>query len=179
MAVEPLHVLLHLHSLAAVGLGVSALARGGAACALAIAPGARRLVALAALVHGDQVGVIVAERDSNVVAAVAECAVVGIADAEKGQVPVGLLLMKDGINQDFAALQDELVQSVRNAVGPIANFKRAIVVPRLPKTRSGKILRQVIRKMIDGQPYTVPSTIDDPAIVEELLETLTANGWMD
>ena len=111
--------------------------------------------------------------------AVAECAVVGIADAEKGQVPVGLLLMKDGINQDFAALQDELVQSVRNAVGPIANFKRAIVVSRLPKTRSGKILRQVIRKMIDGQPYTVPSTIDDPAIVEELLETLTANGWMD
>jgi len=90
-----------------------------------------------------------------------------------------LLLMKDGINQDFATLQDELVQSVRNAVGPIANFKRAIVVLRLPKTRSGKILRQVIRKMIDGQPYTVPSTIDDPAIVEELLETLTANGWMD
>lgn len=111
--------------------------------------------------------------------AVAECAVVGIADAEKGQVPVGLLLMKDGVNQDLETLQDELVQAVRNAVGPIANFKRAIVVSRLPKTRSGKILRQVIRKMIDGQPYTVPSTIDDPAIVDELLETLTANGWMD
>ena len=71
--------------------------------------------------------------------AVAECAVVGIADAEKGQVPVGLLLMKDGVNQDFETLQNELVQSVRSAVGPIANFKRAIVVPRLPKTRSGKI----------------------------------------
>ena len=63
-------------------------------------------------------------------------------------------------------------------MGPIANFKRAIVVPRLPKTRSGKILRQVIRKMIDGQEYTVPSTIDDPGIVDELRDTLSRNGWL-
>jgi propionyl-CoA synthetase len=110
--------------------------------------------------------------------AVAECAVVGIADSEKGQVPVGLLLMKDGINQDKDLLQAELVQAVRDAVGPIANFKRSVVVTRLPKTRSGKILRQVIRKMIDGQPYKVPSTIDDPAIIDELVETLSANGWI-
>jgi propionyl-CoA synthetase len=110
--------------------------------------------------------------------AIAECAVVGIADPEKGQVPVGLLLMKDGVNQDEGALQSELVQAVRSAVGPIANFKRAIVVPRLPKTRSGKILRQVIRKMIDGQEYVVPSTIDDPGIVDELRDTLSRNGWL-
>jgi propionyl-CoA synthetase len=104
--------------------------------------------------------------------------VVGIADPEKGQVPVGLLLMKDGVNQDEGDLQSELTQAVRAAVGPIANFKRAIVVPRLPKTRSGKILRQVIRKMIDGQEYTVPSTIDDPGIVDELRDTLSRNGWL-
>lgn len=110
--------------------------------------------------------------------AVAECAVVGIVDAEKGQVPVGLLLMKDGVNYDAQLLQAELVQAVRDAVGPIANFKRAVVVPSLPKTRSGKILRQVIRKIIDGQPYTVPSTIDDPAIVDEMHQTLLANGWI-
>ncbi|MAR28423.1 MAG: propionyl-CoA synthetase [Gammaproteobacteria bacterium] len=110
--------------------------------------------------------------------AIAECAVVGIADAEKGQVPVGLLLMKDGVNLDPETLQAELVQAVRNAVGPIANFKRALVVARLPKTRSGKILRQVIRKMIDGERYIVPSTIDDPAIVDELHETLSSQGWI-
>ena len=110
--------------------------------------------------------------------AIAECAVVGIADAEKGQVPVGLLLIKDGVNLDPKTLQAELVQAVRNAVGPIANFKRALVVERLPKTRSGKILRQVIRSMIDGEPYIVPSTIDDPAIVDELYETLSSQGWI-
>ena len=110
--------------------------------------------------------------------AIAECAVVGIADAEKGQVPVGLLLIKDGVNLDPVTLQAELVQAVRNAVGPIANFKRALVVARLPKTRSGKILRQVIRSMIDGEPYIVPSTIDDPAIVDELYETLSSQGWI-
>ena len=111
--------------------------------------------------------------------AIAECAVVGIADAEKGQVPVGLLLMKDGVNLDPETLQAELVQeAVRDAVGPIANFKRALLVARLPKTRSGKILRQVIRKMIDGESYIVPSTIDDPAIVVELHETLSSQGWI-
>ena len=110
--------------------------------------------------------------------AIAECAVVGIADAEKGQVPVGLLLIKDGVNHDPKTLQAELVQAVRNAVGPIANFKRALVVARLPKTRSGKILRKVIRSMIDGEPYIVPSTIDDPAIVDELYETLSSQGWI-
>tara|TARA_Y100001934_G_scaffold255791_1_gene323184 strand:- start:4053 stop:5936 length:1884 start_codon:yes stop_codon:yes gene_type:complete len=101
-------------------------------------------------------------------AAVAECAVVGIADPDKGQVPLGLVLLKDGANVSEAALQEELVALVRGAVGAFANFRRAVVVQRLPKTRSGKILRQVLRKMIDGQPYQVPSTIDDPGILPEI-----------
>ena len=101
-------------------------------------------------------------------AAVAECAVVGIADPDKGQMPLGLVLLKDGANVSEAALQEELVALVRGAVGAFANFRRAVVVKRLPKTRSGKILRQVLRKMIDGQPYQVPSTIDDPGILPEI-----------
>ena len=108
----------------------------------------------------------------------AECAVVGIHDAQKGQVPVGLLLLKDGIDLDAESLVVELFQSVRDSVGPIANFKRALVVARLPKTRSGKILRQVIRKMIDGDPYTVPSTIDDPDIIPELETSLRDHGFI-
>ena len=111
-------------------------------------------------------------------AAVAECAVVGIRDEQKGQVPVGLLLLKDGANIDEPGLVAELVQKVRDAVGPIANFKRALVVSRLPKTRSGKILRQVIRKMIDGDAYNVPSTIDDPDIIHELEATLIEGAFI-
>ena len=110
--------------------------------------------------------------------AVAECAVVGIADVDKGQVPIGLLLIKDGQNIEAESLQAELVQMVRDNVGAIANFKRAVVVARLPKTRSGKILRQVMRKMIDGDSYTVPSTIDDPDIIEEIRVTLVSAGVM-
>ena len=89
---------------------------------------------------------------------------------------MGLMLIKDGLNIDEADLQAELVQMVRDQVGAIANFKRAIVVPRLPKTRSGKILRGVMRKMVDGQEYTVPSTIDDPAIIDEIEERLSTAG---
>jgi propionyl-CoA synthetase len=108
--------------------------------------------------------------------AVAECAVIGIHDADKGQVPMGLVLLKDGVNIGAAELQAELVQMVRGNVGAIANFKRAVVVTRLPKTRSGKILRQVMRKMVDGESYTVPSTIDDFGIISELETTLIAEG---
>jgi len=110
--------------------------------------------------------------------AVAECAVVGIADADKGQVPLGLLLLKDGVNIGHAELERELVQMVRKAVGAFANFKRAVVVTRLPKTRSGKILRQVLRRMIDRKPYTVPSTIDDPGIIPEIETILEQEGVM-
>jgi propionyl-CoA synthetase len=110
--------------------------------------------------------------------AVAECAVIGVEDVDKGQVPLGLLLLKDGTNVDPAALQAELVQMVRQQVGAFANFKHAVVVARLPKTRSGKILRQVVRKMVDGKAYSVPSTIDDPTIVPEIGETLRKAGLM-
>ena len=85
--------------------------------------------------------------------AVAECAVVGIRDPDKGQVPLGLVLLKDGLNIELSTLEQELVQMVRRHVGAFANFRRVWVVPRLPKTRSGKILRQVLRQMIDGDPY--------------------------
>ncbi len=108
--------------------------------------------------------------------AVAECAVVGIADADKGQVPLGMVLLKDGTNIDAATLEKELVQMVRASVGAFANFKRAVVVKRLPKTRSGKILRQVLRKMIDGSAFAMPSTIDDPAILPEIEAQLRGAG---
>ena len=103
-------------------------------------------------------------------AAIAECAVVGINDKEKGQVPVSLAVLKDGANTSRKQLEDELVLMVRESVGPVANFKRMLIVERLPKTRSGKILRQVIRKMIDGDDYVVPSTIEDFAVIDELVE---------
>ncbi|MDZ7670151.1 MAG: AMP-binding protein [Gammaproteobacteria bacterium] len=110
--------------------------------------------------------------------AVAECAVVGIADADKGQVPLGLVLLKDGANQDAAQLERELVAMVREQVGAFAGFRRAVVVKRLPKTRSGKILRQIVRRMADGKPFTTPSTIDDPAIVDELGDTLRSHALL-
>jgi acyl-coenzyme A synthetase/AMP-(fatty) acid ligase len=110
--------------------------------------------------------------------AVAECAVVGIADADKGQIPLGLVLLKDGMNVSAEALEKELIQRIRQAVGAFANFKRVVIVERLPKTRSGKILRATLRKMIDGVPYTVPSTIDDPAIIPEIEDHLRERGVM-
>ena len=108
--------------------------------------------------------------------AVAECAVVGIADEDKGQVPLGLVLLKDGVNAEPTALEGELVQMVRRRVGAFANFKQALVVPRLPKTRSGKILRQVIRRIADGEPYEAPSTIDDPSILDEIETAFEERG---
>ena len=99
---------------------------------------------------------------------VAECAVIGVSEKEKGQVPVALVVLKDGSNVTEKELEAELILMVRQAVGPIANFKRILIVERLPKTRSGKILRQVMRKMVDGGEYTVPSTIEDPQVIEEL-----------
>jgi propionyl-CoA synthetase len=99
---------------------------------------------------------------------VAECAVVGVHDALKGQVPLGLVVVKAGVAKDEATLERELVAMVRDRIGPVASFKSARIVPRLPKTRSGKVLRATIRKIADGQPYAVPPTIDDPASLEEI-----------
>ena len=100
--------------------------------------------------------------------AVAECCVVGAHDDMKGQIPVGLVLIKDGATIDHDELEDELVEMVRDRIGAIACFKRAMVVERLPKTRSGKILRRVIRQIADGEAYNIPSTIDDPSVLEEI-----------
>jgi propionyl-CoA synthetase len=99
---------------------------------------------------------------------VAECAVVGVQDQLKGQVPLGLVVVKAGVAKDEASLERELVAMVRDRIGPVAAFKSARIVPRLPKTRSGKVLRATIRKIADGQAYAVPPTIDDPASLDEI-----------
>ncbi|SFM52407.1 propionyl-CoA synthetase [Marinobacter zhejiangensis] len=106
--------------------------------------------------------------------AVAECCVIGANDELKGQVPLGLVLIKDGATISETELEEELVDMVRERIGAIACFRQAIIVDRLPKTRSGKILRRVIRQIADGQQYSVPSTIDDPAILEEISQHFTS-----
>ncbi|MGI0152691.1 acetate--CoA ligase [Pseudidiomarina sp. WS423] len=104
--------------------------------------------------------------------AVAECAVIGVHDELKGQVPVGLVITKDGVQVSAEELTARLVQLVRDEIGAVACLKRILVVPRLPKTRSGKILRRVLRQLADGEPVQVPSTIDDPSCIDELREQL-------
>jgi propionyl-CoA synthetase len=108
--------------------------------------------------------------------AVAECAVMGIHDELRGQVPIGLVVLKDGVSIDEKQLEAELVEMVRKEIGSFAYFRRAVVVKRLPKTRSGKILRHIIRKIADGQTYVTPSTIDDPNILLEIKETIVQKG---
>jgi len=108
---------------------------------------------------------------------VAECAVIGAADDFKGQLPVGFVVLKAGVTKDEKAIVDELVKLVRDQIGAVAVFKTAMVVKRLPKTRSGKILRSTMRKIADGQEYSIPSTIDDPAILHEIEESLSKIGY--
>ena len=108
---------------------------------------------------------------------VAECAVVGVADELKGEVPVGFVVTKAGVERGEDDIVRELVQRVRDTIGPVAAFKTATVVKRLPKTRSGKILRGTVKRMADGVPYTTPATIDDPAILDEIAERLRALGY--
>jgi propionyl-CoA synthetase len=103
---------------------------------------------------------------------VAECAVIGVNDELKGQVPVGLVVLKAGVEQDPEALRAELVALVRDQVGAVACFKEVAVVDRLPKTRSGKILRGTTRSIAAGRAVSVPSTIDDPAILDEIKHAL-------
>jgi len=100
--------------------------------------------------------------------AVAECAVIGIADEYKGQVPVGFVVLKGGINIKEEDLESELIRMVRKKVGAVASFKQAVITNRLPKTRSGKILRSTMRFIADGKSFTQPSTIEDPAVLGEL-----------
>jgi propionyl-CoA synthetase len=107
---------------------------------------------------------------------VAECAVIGVADALKGQSPLGFLCLNKGSNRPHAEVVRECVALVRDRIGPVADFKRALVVDRLPKTRSGKILRGTMAKIADGQPWKMPATIDDPAILDEIAAALMTIG---
>ena len=101
---------------------------------------------------------------------VAECAVIGVTDDLKGQLPLGLVVLKDGTTQSNDEVEKELIASVRKSIGAVASFNRAIIVNRLPKTRSGKILRATLRKIADGETYTMPSTIEDPTVLSEIEE---------
>ncbi|MEQ8333245.1 propionyl-CoA synthetase [Nisaea sp.] len=109
--------------------------------------------------------------------AVAECAVIGVADQLKGQVPLGFVVLKDGVNTPAEQILKELVQMVRDRIGPVAAFKQATIVQRLPKTRSGKILRGTMQKIADGETYPMPATIDDASILPEIKEALQGIGY--
>lgn len=104
---------------------------------------------------------------------VAECAVIGVADAVKGQVPAGFLVLKSGVSRESSSIEQEVVRLVRERIGPVAAFKTVICVKRLPKTRSGKILRGTMQKIADGEAWKMPATIDDPAILDEISAALS------
>ena len=108
--------------------------------------------------------------------AIAECAVIGVPDELKGQVPLGLVVLKAGENISEEDLVTQLVNMVRDQVGAVACFKQAFVVQRLPKTRSGKVLRAVLRKIAAKEEYVMPSTIDDPLILDEVQQVLSKAG---
>jgi propionyl-CoA synthetase len=108
---------------------------------------------------------------------VAECAVLGVADPIKGEVPLGFVVTKVGVERSPDEIVRELVERVRDTIGPVAAFKTATVVKRLPKTRSGKILRSTMKRIADGVGYDIPATIDDPAILAEIAESLRALGY--
>jgi propionyl-CoA synthetase len=108
---------------------------------------------------------------------VAECAVIGAADRLKGQLPLGFLVLKSGVDRSRDDIVAETIQMVRDKIGPVAVFKNAVVVERLPKTRSGKILRGTMRKIADSQEFNVPATIEDPVVLEEIGEALATLGY--
>jgi propionyl-CoA synthetase len=108
---------------------------------------------------------------------VAECAVIGVADDFKGQLPLGFVVLKAGVKKDPQEVVKDLVRMIREQIGALASFKHALVVKRLPKTRSGKVLRGTMRKVADGVPYSTPSTIDDPAILDEIAQLLQGLGY--
>jgi propionyl-CoA synthetase len=107
---------------------------------------------------------------------VAECAVVGVADVMKGQIPAGFIVLNAGVNRPPAEIEGEVVNLVREEIGPVAAFKTVMTVKRLPKTRSGKILRGTMRQIADGEQWRMPATIDDPAILEEITGVMVERG---
>jgi propionyl-CoA synthetase len=108
---------------------------------------------------------------------VAECAVIGASDELKGQLPIGFLCLTTGVNRPHGDIVKECVKMMRDQIGPVAAFKLAVVVDRLPKTRSGKILRATMVKIADSQDFKMPATIDDPAILDEIREALQTIGY--
>ncbi len=108
---------------------------------------------------------------------VAECAVVGVSDALKGQSPVGLVCLSNGVNRPHDEIASECAQRVRDQIGPVAAYKQTLVVDRLPKTRSGKILRGTVVKIADGEDFKMPATIDDPVILDEIRDALKTIGY--
>jgi len=107
---------------------------------------------------------------------VAECAVIGIRDALKGEQPCGFVVLKSGVDRPTQAIEGELVALVREQIGPVAAFKLALTVQRLPKTRSGKILRGTMKRIADGEPWTTPPTIDDAGVLDEIGASLRDRG---
>jgi propionyl-CoA synthetase len=107
---------------------------------------------------------------------VAECAVLGIKDELKGEVPCGFIVLKSGVNRPPTEIEKECVALIRDKIGPVAAFKLAITVGRLPKTRSGKILRGTIKKIADGDSWTMPATIEDPKVLDEIGVALKGKG---
>ncbi|MCK5778731.1 MAG: propionyl-CoA synthetase, partial [Rhodospirillales bacterium] len=107
---------------------------------------------------------------------VAECAVIGVDDEMKGQLPFGFLVLKAGVTKEPEDIVSEVVQLVRQKIGPVAAFKQATVVQRLPKTRSGKILRGTMQSIADNKAWKMPATIDDPVILDEITEALEESG---
>jgi propionyl-CoA synthetase len=111
--------------------------------------------------------------------AVAECAVVGVRDPVKGEVPCGFVVLKAGVEQAPDEVEKELIALVRDRIGPVAAFRLAITVNRLPKTRSGKILRGTMKKIADRESWSMPATIDDPMVLDEIGDALRMRGWPD
>jgi propionyl-CoA synthetase len=109
---------------------------------------------------------------------VAECAVVGVADAMKGQIPAGFIVLNAGVNRPTSEIESEVVKLVREEIGPVAAFKTVMTVKRLPKTRSGKILRGTMRQIADGEPWKMPATIDDPVILDEITGVMQGRGMV-
>lgn len=110
---------------------------------------------------------------------VAECAVVGVADKLKGQLPIGFLVLKAGVDRKSDDIVTEVISMVRERIGPVAVFKKAVVIGGLPKTRSGKILRGTMRKIADCEEHRVPATIEDPLVLDKIRDALQSIGYAD
>jgi propionyl-CoA synthetase len=108
---------------------------------------------------------------------VAECAVIGVNDSLKGQLPIGFVVLNAGVDRPAEEIESELIALVREKIGPVAAFKTVMVVDRLPKTRSGKILRGTMRAIADGEEWKMPATIDDPAILDAITHSLEDVGY--